>query len=287
MMKKILLPCVSLLMFLASVDGSARPLSLDPGCLGDSDLYFISFDSVRIHYDVLGSGSPVLLVHGFIVDGESWKKVPLYGDLIKAGYQVITLDLRGNGKSDKPHQAEAYGHDAEARDIMGLMDALKINHYQVIGYSRGSIITARLLVLDKRVTSAVMGGMGADFTNPAWPRRILFYRALMGEPVPELDAMVKRVQSAGLDQLALAYLQKEQPSTSKEELGKIQQHVLIICGDQDSDNGSSLDLVRLIPLAMHESVPGDHGAALRAPEFSEKAIRFLRAFGSPPNPSSH
>ena len=35
--------------------------------------------------------------------GESWKKTSLYDDLLKAGFKVITLDLRGNGKSDKPH----------------------------------------------------------------------------------------------------------------------------------------------------------------------------------------
>jgi pimeloyl-ACP methyl ester carboxylesterase len=148
----------------------------------------------------------------------------------------------------------------------------------VVGYSRGSIITARLLVLDQRVTCGVMGGMGADFTNPDWPRRILFYRALMGEPVKELEEMVKRVQSSGLDQLALAYQQKEQPSTSKEELARLVQRVLVICGDQDSDNGSSSELVKLIPKATHASVPGDHGGALRSPEFSQQVISFLTAY---------
>jgi pimeloyl-ACP methyl ester carboxylesterase len=127
----------------------------------------------------------------------------------------------------------------------------------------------------------VMGGMGADFTNPDWPRRIMFYKALMGEPVKELEPMVKHVQSSGLDQLALAYLQKEQPSTSKEELAKLHQPVLVICGSQDSDNGSSEDLVKLIPHASHATVPGDHGAALRTPEFSEKVISFLTTHSTP------
>ena len=50
--------------------------------------------------------------------------------------------------------------------------------------------------------------MGAEFTNPEWPRRIMFYSALMGEDVPELKSMVEYVQKSGLDQLALAYQQK-------------------------------------------------------------------------------
>ncbi len=242
----------------------------------DTDRFFTSFDSARIHFEIRGNGQPVLLLHGFIANGKSWKNTPLYNDLIHAGFSVIVPDLRGNGLSDKPHNPEAYAQDAEAKDMMGLMKMLGVNQYSVVGYSRGSIITARLLVLDKRVDRAVMGGMGSDFTNPEWPRRIMFYKALMGEPVKELEGMVKNIKSSGLDQLALAYLQKEQPSTSKKELGTVKQPVLVICGDKDSDNGSSEELVKLIPHAIHANVPGDHGGAVRTVEFSEAVISFLK-----------
>jgi pimeloyl-ACP methyl ester carboxylesterase len=239
------------------------------------DQYFISFDGVKIHYEVSGDGFPVLLVHGFISDGQSWKKAEVFNDLIKAGYKVIVPDMRGNGKSDKPHTPEAYLKDAEARDLIGLMTALKIDSYHVVGYSRGSIITSRLLVMDSRINKAVLGGMGADFTDPEWPRRKMFYRALMGEPVPELEAMVKRVQDSGLDQLALAYLQNGQPSTSHEELGKIKQPVLVISGDRDNDNGSAEALAALIKTAQPVRVPGDHGSTRTSKEFSVEVIKFL------------
>jgi hypothetical protein len=87
--------------------------------------------------------------------------------------------------------------------------------------------------------------------------------------------MVKYIQSSGLDQLALAYLQKEQPSTSKKELGAVKQPVLVVCGDKDSDNGSSDELVKLIPNARHANVPGDHGGAVRTAEFSSAVVSFL------------
>ncbi|MBS1597999.1 MAG: alpha/beta fold hydrolase [Bacteroidetes bacterium] len=247
--------------------------SYDPG--NDSSGFFKSFDGTKIYYEVKGSGAPVLLVHGFVVNGESWKKTALYDDLLKSGFKVITLDLRGNGKSDKPHDPAAYANDAEAKDIMGLMQMLAINQYNVVGYSRGSIITARLLVFDKRISKAVMGGIGIDFTNPEWPRRVMFYKALSGEPTKELEGLVKRVQELGLDQQALACMQKEQPSTSKEALGAIKQPVMIICGDKDEDNGSSLELVKVIPKAIHETVPGNHGSASATKEFSEKVIAFI------------
>jgi pimeloyl-ACP methyl ester carboxylesterase len=243
--------------------------------IADTGKFFTSFDKTKIYYEVRGLGDAVVLVHGFIVNGQSWKRTELYKNLLEEGYKVIILDQRGNGFSDKPHDSTAYDNDAEAKDIMALMKLLKIKKYSAVGYSRGSIIVSRLLVLDKRIKKGVMGGMGAEFTNPQWPRRIMFYKALSGEPVPELAAMVENVKKQGLDQQALAYLQRSQPSTSKEELGKIKQPVLIICGDKDSDNGSAKELADLFKHPTYKITPGDHGGAGRTKEFSTEVISFL------------
>lgn len=243
----------------------------------DSSTNFLAKDGIKVHYEVKGAGFPVVLVHGFIVTGENWKKAALYQELISAGYQVITLDLRGNGKSDKPHDASYYENDAQAKDIMGIISSLGIKSYDVLGYSRGSIIAARLLVLDKRINKAVLGGMGAAFTNPEWPRRIQFYHALMGENVPELKGMVDYVQKSGLDQLALAYQQKEQPSTSAKSLSKIKKPVLVICGNEDKDNGMGVDLAKLIPGAIFKEVLGNHNNASATKAFSDTVIAFLKS----------
>lgn len=238
--------------------------------------YFSSFDGTKIYYEVRGEGKPVLLIHGFIVNSNSWKRTSLYTGLLNNSYKVILLDMRGNGKSGKPHDTAAYENDAEAKDIMKMIDLLKIKQYSAIGYSRGSIITARLLVLDKRLQDAVLGGMGADFTNPEWPRRKMFYRALMGDSIPEIQGAVDYVKSQGLDQLALAYLQKAQPSTSKEILGKIKQPVLVITGEKDADNGSAAELAKLLPNSSTATTPGDHNHASATPEFSQAVLDFLR-----------
>ena len=63
---------------------------------GDGQFY-TSFDGTKIYYEVKGNGYPVILIHGFCGSGEGWKKSILYTNLIKGGYKVITLDLRGNG----------------------------------------------------------------------------------------------------------------------------------------------------------------------------------------------
>jgi pimeloyl-ACP methyl ester carboxylesterase len=241
----------------------------------DSAGYFSSFDKIKIYYEVKGKGYPVLLIHGFTGKGTDWKKKPLYDSLLKNGFKVIIADLRGNGLSDKPHEPEAYANDAEAKDLMGLLKYLGVKKYKAVGYSRGSIILARLLVFDKQLSRAVIGGMGADFTNPMWPRRIGLYEALMYDTVKGYDDFRKRIANEKMDRLALAYQQKEQPSTSKEALAKLKQRVMIICGDQDIDSRGE-DLQKLIPHSEFVSVPGNHNTASNSAEFAIRVLTFLK-----------
>jgi pimeloyl-ACP methyl ester carboxylesterase len=240
--------------------------------------YYTSFDGTKIYYEVKGDGFPVVLIHGFSGTGEGWKKGPLYTDLLNAGYKVILLDQRGNGRSDKPHTDAAYANDAEAKDIMGLVSSLKLKKYSVVGYSRGSIIASRLLVLDKRVQKLVMGGMGDGYTNPEWPRRIHAYKALMGDTsFHDVDGMVKYIHSnPAFDVPALALQQKYQPSTSKEELARVKIPVMIICGTEDHDNGSETVLNKYIPGSQLKYVPGDHNSASRSVQFSATVLAFLK-----------
>lgn len=239
--------------------------------------YFTSFDSTQIYYEVRGSGYPVILIHGFSGTSQGWKTAPVYNSLLDAGYMVIVLDQRGNGRSGKPHTDAAYANDAEAKDIMGLIGHLHISQYDAVGYSRGSIIASRLLVLDKRLHKAVMGGMGDAYTNPDWPRRVHAYRALMGDTtLHDVDDMMKYIHSQHFDDLALALQQKYQPSTSITELAAVKIPVLIIRGTEDKENGSETGLNKLIPGSGLVYVPGNHNTALRSPEFSSAVLKFLK-----------
>lgn len=242
----------------------------------DTGRYFTSFDKAKIYYEVKGSGYPVILVHGFSGTGQGWKNCAVYNDLLNAGYKVIILDQRGNGRSDKPHTDAGYANDAEARDIMGLMTFLGVKQYDAVGYSRGSIITSRLLVLDKRLHKAVMGGMGDGYTDPHWPRRIHAYEALMGDTTHhDVDDMIKYIHSQHFDDLALALQQKWQPSTSPAELAGVKIPVLIIRGTEDKENGSETALNKLIPGSGLVYVPGNHNTAIRTPEFGGAVLKFI------------
>ena len=252
------------------------------GPSGETDGFWRAPDGVRIHYTVSGDSAAraVVLIHGFIVDAQSWRFTLLPERLHKAGYRVIAVDLRGNGASDHPTKLAAYSKDAEARDVIGLARALHLGDYCVVGYSRGSIIAARLLVLDRRVRCAVLGGMGADFTNPEWPRRIAAYRLLAGLPQDSAAAapvagMLVAAEQRGLDRRVLALMQQAQPSTSRAELARVRQPVLVIAGAQDRDNGDASELARLMPHATHVTVPGDHGTVVRSAPFADFVVSFL------------
>jgi pimeloyl-ACP methyl ester carboxylesterase len=187
--------------------------------------------------------------------------------------------MRGNGKSDRPHDLAAYEHDAEARDVIGLTRALGLNRYDVVGYSRGSIIASRLLLLDDRVGRGVLGGMGAAFSDPNWPRRRQFYEALRGAPVEGSEDLYEWLEKFGAsaDRQALALLQQAQPTTTPAELARIQQPVLVISGDTDFDNGSSAELARLLPRSTHRTVPGDHLNTMGSDAFARVVVEFLNA----------
>jgi pimeloyl-ACP methyl ester carboxylesterase len=243
----------------------------------DGGKFFTSFDGTKIYYEVKGEGYPVILVHGFTGTGQGWKRGKLFSALLTAGYKVIILDMRGNGQSDKPHTDAAYANDAEAKDVVGLANNLGFKKYAAVGYSRGSIITSRLMVLDKRITKAVMGGMGADYTNPDWPRRIHAYKALMGDTtLHDVDDMMVWIRKNNFDNLALAYQQKHQPSTSKQELANVKIPVLLIDGTEDFTNGDVKDLQKLIPGSTMVNVPGDHNSAGNTIQFSTAILDFLK-----------
>ncbi|MGI9532643.1 alpha/beta fold hydrolase [Lutimonas sp.] len=239
--------------------------------------YFKSFDQTNIAYEDSGSGQAVLLIHGFISSGNSWNNAVLKKELVKKGYRVIIPDLRGNGNSDRPQVASFYADDAEIKDLKALADHLNLSSYMAIGYSRGAIVLSKLLVDESRITKAVLGGMGKDFTNPDWSRRILFEKAFSGkEPPNEMtQGAIEYAQSIGADLKVLGFLQEFQPVTSEEELSRIKVKTLVIAGDQDKDNGDPKALADLIPEAQLKIVSGDHNNTKNTETFAEEVTLFL------------
>lgn len=122
--------------------------------------FFFDSDGVRIHYTVEGSGEPVLLIHGYSVNAVMNWGAPGIIKGLSDHYQVIALDNRGHGQSEKPHDPAAYG-DKMVEDQIRLLDHLKIRKAHVVGYSMGGFITAALMTKHPdRVVTATLGGAG-------------------------------------------------------------------------------------------------------------------------------
>ncbi len=102
----------------------------------------------------------MLLIHGFTANIQFQWGLPGVIKALSKDHQVIALDNRGHGKSDKPHDPKKYGVEM-VEDAVRLLDHLKIKDAHVVGYSMGASITGKLLAMHpERVRSAILGGSG-------------------------------------------------------------------------------------------------------------------------------
>jgi peroxiredoxin len=96
---------------------------------------------IELYYEDHGSGQPVVLIHGYPLDGSSWEKQT--AALLDAGYRVITYDRRGFGKSSKT--TEGYDYGTFAADLNTLLTRLELNNAVLVGFSMGTGEIARYL----------------------------------------------------------------------------------------------------------------------------------------------
>lgn len=239
--------------------------------------FFTSFDGTNISYLDAGQGQPVVLLHGFLNQAESWATTPLNGQLRAQGYRVVIPDLRGNGASGKPQTDAGYANEAEVKDLQRLLDHLEVDTVLVVGYSRGSVLLAKWLTLDNRLQRAVLGGMGIDFTDPAWERRLAFASAFGDGPVTEMTrGAVEYAASIGADRQSLHLQQKHQPVTSRQALREVKIPVLVVAGNEDKDNGNPGRLEELFSAGKLNIIPGDHNTAYRTEIFAAAVMAFLK-----------
>ena len=130
---------LALITFVNISTASAQPATAPP------DQFFDSA-GVRIRYVEQGSGTPIVLMHGYTGTADRhFLANGVFANLAK-DYRVIAVDLRGHGKSGKPHESKAYGEEM-ARDIARLLDHLKIQRAHIAGYSLGAFIAGRFAAL--------------------------------------------------------------------------------------------------------------------------------------------
>lgn len=118
---------------------------------------------VALHYEVLGRGRPVVLVHGWPFDGRSWE--PQVAALVEAGYQAVTYDRRGFGRSTATWDGHDY--DTAAADLHALVEHLGLRDTALVGFSAGGGVVARYIARqgEGRVRHAVLASSVTPFLH--------------------------------------------------------------------------------------------------------------------------
>jgi non-heme chloroperoxidase len=96
---------------------------------------------IELYFEDHGTGQPVVLLHGFPLNGRSWERQE--AALLQAGYRVIAYDRRGFGQSSKP--TTGYDCDTFAHDLDAVLDALGLHDVILVGFSMGTGEVARYL----------------------------------------------------------------------------------------------------------------------------------------------
>jgi non-heme chloroperoxidase len=117
--------------------------------------------AIEIHYEDHGSGRPIVMIHGYPLDGNSWERQERV--LLPAGYRVITYDRRGFGRSSQP--TVGYDYDTFAADLNALLDHLALDDVVLVGFSMGTGEVTRYLGKfgSGRVRKAAMLGVIPPF----------------------------------------------------------------------------------------------------------------------------
>ena len=232
-----------------------------------------------------GEGEPIVLVHGFASTKEvNWVNTAWVTTLTRAGRRVIALDNRGHGQSSKLYDPASYHTVKMADDVAALMDHLKIERADIMGYSMGARITAYLALNHAaRVRSGVLGGLGIHLVDGVGlPMSIA--DALEAPSLADVTDPQGRVFRAFADQTKsdrkalAACIRGSRQTLTREDVAKIGIPVLVAVGTKDPVAGSAHELATLIPGARALDIPDrDHMLAVGDKAYKAGVLEFLAA----------
>jgi len=238
---------------------------------------------VEIAYLDEGEGDPIVLVHGFASTKEvNWVQPSWVATLTRANRRALALDNRGHGASSKLYDPSAYHSATMADDVRALLDHLRIDRADVMGYSMGARITAFLaLEHPERVRSAILGGLGVRLVEgvglPESIAEALEAPSLadVHDPTGQMFRSFAEQTRSDLRALA-ACIRGSRQTLSRAEVAAIRMPVLIGVGTKDHVAGSAQKLAALIPGARALDIPDrDHMLAVGDKVFKAGVIDFL------------
>ncbi|MGE4323065.1 MAG: alpha/beta fold hydrolase [Sphingobium sp.] len=238
------------------------------------------FAGTPIAVHQMGDGRPVLLLHGLFSSAHvNWIKYGHAARIAARGRRVIMPDFRVHGDSGAPHDPAAYPDDVLIADVAAVIAALDLADFDLGGFSLGARTVARLLTLGHRPKRAILAGMGLEGLT-GWARRRDFFlsviddRDSIGRGDPRWMSL-QFMKTMKIDVDAARLLLGTFQDVEVGALGTIDLPVLVLCGDEDQDNGSASALADLLPGGLLRTVPGTHMSSVAKPDLGEAMAQFL------------
>jgi pimeloyl-ACP methyl ester carboxylesterase len=242
--------------------------------------HWTASDGVGLAWREMGQGRPVVLLHGLFSDASmNWIKFGTADRIAAEGFRVIMPDHRGHGLSGKPHGAEFYPKGILARDVHELVAHLGLTDFDLGGFSLGSRTAVEAVGEGMRPRRAILGGAGLEGLRN-WKRRKTFFL----EAIDRFDTVqrgdphwlsIQFMKSQKVDRIPAAHLLESFEDAFIDWLQAFTMPTLVVCGDQDDDNGSAEELANVLPNATFRETPGTHMSSITKPEFGEEIARFL------------
>ena len=246
----------------------------------DAPLYFTASDGTRLAYRDMGQGRPVVMLHGLFSNGTvNWMKYGHAQTLVDAGFRTIIADLRAHGDSDAPHDPAAYPDDILARDATELIAHLGLTDFDLVGFSLGSRTSVRAVIGGLKPGRLVLGGMGLEGLA-GWTKRSAFFQRAIAEfdtskRGDDTWLAIQFMKTMKVDRIAAAKLLRTFTDTPPAALAAVTMPTLLVCGEQDQDNGSAQALRDALPDARLVEVPGTHMSSVVESAMGEAIIEFL------------
>jgi pimeloyl-ACP methyl ester carboxylesterase len=237
----------------------------------------------RLAVHRLGAGRPVLLLHGLFSSAHvNWIKFGHAARLAEAGFEAIIPDLRAHGESEAPQTPDAYPPDVLVKDVLALAEALGLSpgSFDLAGFSLGARTAVQSVLAGLTPRRLVLGGMGLEGLGE-WRRRSAFFVDAIDrfEEIRSSDDpayMAKSfMRTMKVDRAAARMLLLSVQDVPVAELHRIVMPCLVVCGADDSDNGSAPALAAALPRAHYVEVPGTHMSSVAQPAFGEAIAAFL------------
>ena len=245
---------------------------------------FESFDGTKLALHRVGEGRPLVLLHGLFSSAEmNWIKWGHAQLLAERGYEVLMLDFRVHGESAAPEDPVAYPENVLVRDVAALVEHLALEDYDLGGFSLGARTSLHAVahgVLEP--ARLIVGGMGTAGLGE-WAKRSAFFKRVIDEfdTIPRGDPAYFSMQflkSQGVNRVAARLLLDTMPDLDLAVLSNVTMPTLVVCGDEDRDNGSAEELATLLPKATYAEVPGTHMGSVTKPDLGQAMADWL---GSP------